>query len=137
MVLTVQSYEHIALADPRRKWEMVDGELREKPPMSARHSQLLSGLDRQLILQLDPARHESWSPSTGTHDMNTKLPLYRERGDAEIWRLHPFDRDVVAWRRQPDGRYTESRVSGGRVTLLALPDVTIDLDKVFGLLPPT
>ena len=137
MVLTAQSYEHIAVADPRRKWEMVDGERREKPPMSARHSRLFSGLDRQLMLHLDPARYESWSPSTGTHDMNTKLPLYRERGDAEVWRLHPIDRDVIAWRRQPDGRYTEFRFSGGRITLLALPDLTIDLDKVFGLLPPT
>jgi len=30
---------------------------------------------------------EIWSPSTGLYDVDTKLPEYQRRGDAEIWRL--------------------------------------------------
>jgi len=186
MVLTAQTYEEFALADPERKWELYDGKLREKPPMTARHSRLMYGLDRQLMFQLDGteyeiridsgrARHSSrnyfmpdvmvvpvavveslmdlpnrldlyiapvpfiaevWSPSTGDCDVEDKLPLYQERGDLEIWRVHPLALDVIAWRRQPDGSYTTERFAGGRVALHALPNVTIDLDQLFGLVTP-
>jgi Uma2 family endonuclease len=71
---------------------------------------------------------EVWSPSTGQYDIELKLPEYRKRRDAEIWRIHPFDRTVTAWRRQPDGTYAELFFSGGRVQLAALPEVWIDLD---------
>jgi Uma2 family endonuclease len=32
---------------------------------------------------------EVWSPSTGDYDVSTKLRASRERGDAEIWFIHP------------------------------------------------
>ncbi len=71
---------------------------------------------------------EVWSPSTGDYDIDTKLPEYRERGDEEIWRIHPFERNVTMWRRQFGGEYVESTVSRGRVELAALPGVFVDLD---------
>ena len=74
---------------------------------------------------------EVWSPSTGDYDVDSKLPEYQRRGDLEIWRLHPFDRTLIAWWRQPDGTYAESHYAGGIVRLSALPDVTIDLDTLF------
>lgn len=74
---------------------------------------------------------EVWSPSTGEYDVDEKLPEYQRRGDLEIWRIHPFDRTLTAWRRQPDGSYTESHHKGGRVQPSALPGVTIDLDTLF------
>jgi Uma2 family endonuclease len=74
---------------------------------------------------------EIWSPSTGSYDVDTKLPAYRERGDEEIWRLHPFERSLRIWRRQPDGGYAEQQVMGGIVRLHALPDVAIALDELF------
>lgn len=74
---------------------------------------------------------EVWSPSTGEYDVDTKFPEYRRRGDQEIWRLHPYERTLVAWRRQPDGRYTETLYRGGMVQLVALPGVSIDLDTLF------
>jgi len=46
---------------------------------------------------------EVWSPSTGDYDVDAKLPEYQRRGDLEIWRIHPFERTLIAWRRQPDG----------------------------------
>jgi Uma2 family endonuclease len=74
---------------------------------------------------------EVWSPSTGEYDTNTKIPVYQQRGDAEIWRIHPFERMLTRWVRQPDGAYAESTQHGGVVALAVLPDVTIDLDRLF------
>ncbi len=74
---------------------------------------------------------EVWSPSTGDYDVDAKLPEYQRRGDLEIWRIHPFDRTLTAWRRQPDGTYVESHYTGGKVQPVALPNVTIDLDTLF------
>ena len=74
---------------------------------------------------------EVWSPSTGDYDVDEKLPEYQRRGDLEIWRIHPYERTLIAWRRQPDGTYTESLYRGGTVQPVALPGVTIDLDALF------
>ena len=71
---------------------------------------------------------EVWSPSTGDYDVDAKLPEYRRRGDTEIWRLHPYERTLTAWRLQPDGTYTEEVFQGGMVWPVALPNVMIDLD---------
>ena len=77
---------------------------------------------------------EIWSRSTGEYDSDTKLPAYRARGDLEIWRVHPYERTVVAGRRQPDGLYAESRYHDrGRVRIASLPGVSIDLASVFRL----
>jgi Uma2 family endonuclease len=75
---------------------------------------------------------EVWSPSTGGYDVNTKLPEYQRRGDREIWRIHPYDRTVTAWRRRPDGSYDQTDHAGGTIELAALPGVRIDLDALFG-----
>jgi Uma2 family endonuclease len=74
---------------------------------------------------------EFWSPRTGDYDVETKLPEYKERGDREIWRPHPYDKGVTAWRRLPDGSYEELEFRGGKVELAALPGVVIDLDAIF------
>jgi Uma2 family endonuclease len=75
---------------------------------------------------------EIWSPSTGDYDVDTKLIEYQRRGDLEICRIHPYERTLIAWRRQPDGTYSESLYTGGLVQPAFLPDVTIDLDSLFG-----
>ncbi len=74
---------------------------------------------------------EIWSPSTGRYDVNRKLPEYMHRGDEEIWRIHPFDKRLTAWRRQPDGSYAELVFLGGIVEVPSLPGVGIDLDALF------
>ncbi|HEY7036760.1 MAG TPA: Uma2 family endonuclease [Thermomicrobiales bacterium] len=79
-----------------------------------------------------PFLTEVWSPKTGTFDVDTKFPAYRLRGDAEIWRLHPFKRTLKVWRRQSDGGYEVSDYEGGSVRLHALPWVAINLDALFG-----
>ncbi len=78
-----------------------------------------------------PFLTEAWSPKTGTYDFETKFPAYRLRGDAEIWRLHPFKRTLTTWRRQPNGEYVETVYQGGIIRLHALPQVTINIDALF------
>jgi Uma2 family endonuclease len=74
---------------------------------------------------------EVWSPSTGDYDVETKLLEYQQRGDLEIWLVHPYEHTVTAWVRQPDGQYAQSIFEGGTVRPSVLPDVAIDLDALF------
>jgi Uma2 family endonuclease len=74
---------------------------------------------------------EVWSASTGDYDVDNKLPEYQRRGDLEIWRIHPYERTLTAWRRQPDGSYTETLYTEGVVQPVALPGVSIDLKSLF------
>ena len=78
---------------------------------------------------------EIWSPSTGTYDIETKIQEYQRRGDHEIWRLHPYERTLTTWRRQPDGSYDVATYTSGTVTPVDLRDVTVDLDALFAALP--
>jgi Uma2 family endonuclease len=90
-----------------------------------RGTRLLEWYDAPLPLVI-----EIWSASTGDYDVETKLPQYQLRGDLEIWRLHPYERTLTTWRRQPDGSYVESLQTGGQIQPAALPGVTIDLDAL-------
>ena len=74
---------------------------------------------------------EVWSPSTGTYDVESKVREYQQRGDIEIWRIHPYEQTLTAWRRQPDGTYTEAVFRGGTIQPVALPNVTIDIERLF------
>jgi Uma2 family endonuclease len=76
---------------------------------------------------------EIWSASTGGYDVDTKIPIYQQRGDLEIWRIHPYERTLTRWVRHADGSYEESVLRGGVVVLAVLPGVTIDLDRLFEL----
>ncbi len=76
---------------------------------------------------------EIWSPSMGEYDIEQKLPGYRDRGDREIWRLHPFEPKVTAWRRRPDGTYEEIGFLSGIVELHTMPGVFIDIDDLFDI----
>ncbi len=174
-------YLRLALDDPRGKWELADGELRQKPAMTARHNRIAWLLGVALTNQLDvrifdvridagharrtprnffipdvmvfPAEYadrideredileaydeplllvaEVWSRSTGTYDVQTKLPEYQRWGDREIWLIHPYERWVRAWRLQPDGSHTETVHTGGVLEPVALPGVAIDLAHLF------
>jgi Uma2 family endonuclease len=179
--ISEMEYERLAMAEPDRKWELVDGMLREKPAMTAAHNDVGATLAYLLMSQLDrsafrvridagrvrrptgtyfipdvfvvptalviplldqhttlevysqplPLIVEIWSPSTGDYDVQEKLAVYKQRGDAEIWLIHPYERTLTAWRRLPDGSYEETIHREGAVTPAALPGVTIDLEKLF------
>ena len=74
---------------------------------------------------------EVWSVSTGEYDVTAKLPVYMQRGDAEIWLIHPYEKTVTSWRRQPDGTYASSVHDSGMIELVALPNVVIDVAELF------
>jgi Uma2 family endonuclease len=74
---------------------------------------------------------EVWSPTTGDYDVDAKVPVYQQRGDLEIWRIHPYERTLTSWQRQPDGSYQETIHRGGIVTPVALSGVAIDLETLF------
>jgi Uma2 family endonuclease len=76
---------------------------------------------------------EVWSPSTGNYDVNEKIPGYQQRGDLEIWRIHPYERTLTAWRRQPNGDYVQTIYDGGIARPQPLPQVAIDLGELFAL----
>ena len=69
-------------------------------------------LDQQDVLEVYdqplPLVVEVWSRSTGDYDVEEKLAVYQQRGDLEIWRIHPYERTLTAWRRLPDGSYEET-----------------------------
>ncbi len=74
---------------------------------------------------------EVWSASTGNFAVDAKLPVYKQRGDQEFWRIHPYDKTVIAWRCQPDGSFVETFYREGAITPESLPGVTIDLAELF------
>jgi Uma2 family endonuclease len=78
-----------------------------------------------------PLVAEIWSQSTGDYDVDAKLPEYQRRGDLEIWRIHPYERTLTIWRRQPDGSYQQTIHRAGIVSLVSLPNVSIDLAELF------
>jgi Uma2 family endonuclease len=94
-------------------------------------------LDQQDVLEVYdqplPLAVEVWSRSTGDYDVEGKLAVYQQRGDLEIWRIHPYERTLTTWRHQPDGRYEETVHREGIVRPTALPGVEIDLAALFEL----
>jgi Uma2 family endonuclease len=78
-----------------------------------------------------PLVAEVWSPSTGTYDVEEKLREYQRRKDQEIWRIHLYERTLVAGRLQPDGSYNEMLYRNGLVQPVTLPNVSIDLNAQF------
>ena len=181
MALTARTSIPNISEPPEGTWELIDGQLREKPTMSVRHHDVCSLLGYYLMDQLDLAKFrvhingsrlartaqsyfipdlavipvellppdidnprtmdyyemplplvaEVWSPSTGGYDIDAKLPEYRARKDREIWRIHAYDRSLIAWRRQPDGTYDETHYHEGTVVPASLPGVAIELAALF------
>lgn len=78
-----------------------------------------------------PLIAEVWSPSTGKFDVEAKLARYQQRQDAEIWRIHPYERTLTRWLREINGEYTRHELTGGSVRPVALPGVEVDFDALF------
>jgi len=74
---------------------------------------------------------EVWSSSTGDYDVDAKVPVYQQRGDLEIWRIHPYAPTLTSWQRQLDGSYQETVHRGGSVAPIGLPGVTSALNTLW------
>ena len=58
MPVSEQTYRQFALEHPDEKWELVCGELRQKPPMTWEHNHTFRKLARWLNEQLDESEYE-------------------------------------------------------------------------------
>ena len=56
--LSNEAYERLALDEPDRKWELWDGQPREKPGMTYPHNRAAIRFGHFLMLQLDPVQYE-------------------------------------------------------------------------------
>ncbi|MDM8537114.1 Uma2 family endonuclease [Desulfobacterales bacterium HSG17] len=71
------------------------------------------------------------SPSTVSKDYITKQKLYEKNGVKEYWIIHPAD-NIIHVNILKKGTYRISIHEGkGKLKMYALPDLKIDLDKVF------
>jgi len=102
------------------------------PREAIRRKRAVEGGELEVYTEPLPLVVEVWLPSTGDYDVETKLPEYQRRGDAEIWRLHPYERTLTTWRRQADGSYSETVYREGVIEpVVALPGVRINLAELF------
>src|SRR5690348_8345323 len=142
MVVTAQTFEDFALEHPDEPWELHHGALHEKPAMSYGHSDVIFALVRQLHLQLDPAEFRVRANRGHVHHAagnyyvaDVYVVPFAEIRDVRhrprLVEIYPYDRTLIAWRRQPDGTYAVAEYHGGAVPVSALPGVTIDLDALF------
>ena len=116
--------------------QLVDGEHYFIPdvcvvPNSLRQPRSNHPTGLETIATAIPFVVEVWSPSTGEYDMETKFAEYKARGDREIWRVHPYEMTVTAWRRQPEGSYSETAYTEGEIPVVSLPGVSIPFDILF------
>ena len=78
-----------------------------------------------------PLVGEVWSPSNSEQERQEKLQGYQERGDQEIWRIHPKDLVLRRWLRLADGSYVSQEHREGVISPHFLPHVTIHLDELW------
>lgn len=84
---------------------------------------------------------EVLSPATSQKDLTLKRDLYERHGVIEYWALHPQDRVVTLWLREPGGeRFAAPRIlpAAGRLASRVLEGLEVDLDLAYGPLgdPP-
>ncbi len=53
MPVSVETFTRVALEDPEGKWELLCGRLRQKPPMTMEHDNVILRLNVRLVRQLD------------------------------------------------------------------------------------
>ncbi len=74
---------------------------------------------------------EVLSPGTARYDRSLKLRTYERARVPEVWLLHPFDR-ILSIHRLEGGLYGEPTILEltGKATIVAVPGVTIDLNRL-------
>jgi Uma2 family endonuclease len=71
-----------------------------------------------------------WSPVVGGYDVEENLRRYQQRGDWEIWRVHPCDKTLTAWQRE-GGAHSAALHQRGAGQPASLPGVGIELQRLF------
>jgi Uma2 family endonuclease len=62
-----------------------------------------------------------------------KLQAYAAAGVPEVWLVLAPEKQVQVFRQPADGQFTEAKIHGpgGRLTCVAVPEFTLDLDPLF------
>ena len=91
----------------------------------------LAKVDRRGVRGAPDWVAEVLSPGTARHDQIVKLPAYERAGVREVWLIHPGDLTVSVHHLEAGryGRATTLELTG-RTQLTAVPEVTIDWDRV-------
>jgi Uma2 family endonuclease len=78
---------------------------------------------------------EVLSPRTASHDQVVKLPVYERAGVKEVWTLQPSDRTLSIY-LLAGGGYGRPAILElkGKTAMTAVPDVTIDWDRIIARL---
>jgi len=76
MPVSAATYEQVALEDREGKWELVCGQLRQKPPMTVEHEEAARRLVRRLNLQLSEVEFSvgQESPKLRSPSGNYRIP---------------------------------------------------------------
>lgn len=76
---------------------------------------------------------EVLSPSTAGKDQIKKVALYEKHGVREYWIVHPTDKIVTVRILDEHGKYGIPQIYEGigKLVMVTLPGLEIDLDKVF------
>lgn len=92
-------------------------------------------LDKKGCLGTPDLVIEIVSPSTSRKDKMGKFFLYEQAGVNEYWLVYPDDKLVEVFSLGTDGRYGRPDLYSEKNTikLKVLPDLTVDLNPVFGV----
>jgi len=72
--------------------------------------------------------------STLRYDRTVKLPLYAQAGVPEVWIVNVEGKTLEVHQHPVDGLYQQQQLLEklGEITLIALPEVTLELKSLFG-----
>jgi Uma2 family endonuclease len=92
----------------------------------------LSKLDERGCLGTPDFVAEVQSLSTAKYDLNEKFKLYEEVGVREYWVVFPYEKGLLQFILQPDGKYDQgTNYETGEVPVHIFDGLTIDLKDVF------
>ncbi len=97
-----------------------------KPRRDAYASALPNPADTLLIIEV--------SDTTLVYDQQEKLPRYAQAGIPEVW-LTDADKQTIERHSEPSGTQYATKQTfkrGQSISVLALPQITISLDSIFG-----
>ncbi|MDR0725496.1 MAG: Uma2 family endonuclease [Prevotellaceae bacterium] len=75
---------------------------------------------------------EVQSPATAKYDLNEKFTLYEKAGVREYWVVFPYDKSILLFVLQPDGKYDNGTLyETGKIPVNIFDGIEIDLTNIF------
>jgi very-short-patch-repair endonuclease len=100
--------------------------IRQHLELSSKEKKDLTELSPDLVIEV-------LSPSTESHDTDTKFNIYRIAGVREYWIVDVKKNSITVFQLQSDGNYDVGTIynSGDKVTSSILPGFKLDLQQLF------